>query len=598
MIYFRQHIYPTIIIICGVSMLIVNLFFLEPIQVNAVIILLLITAFLWLCEHYYIPVNHYGFSFILPILFWTTLEWGLPLATELIGLVTLIDGFISKRWNTRMTLYPFYLMIALFISTFVTQSISSDFSLNWKLFNGNFVWCFVYTFLFFLIKNGLEYIEKDFKKKDRLGIVWSCLIFIVSVFYFWLELKVSHQNRGTIDSLAYFFFFSPLVGASLLASFIIGLQREKYRIGRLYELTTLANSGITDEDPIYKLVTHLRKLMPIDASILWLNEKDHWDVYHRNGLVQENLDVTKQLEKAFLTLYEVYESRDDNIALRFFKPAIKTFIFAPLRVEGDLIGMWAIGSSETTAYNKRDFQSFVTLANQVAAIAKTRRLLREKERISILEERNRIAREIHDGLGQTIAGSVLHLQSVNKSFDTNPSEAKRLVEKSLEKLRDSLSQVRSSIYELRPHPSERVSLLQAIQEHIEIFKEENPTINVRFKIRGKIKDIDCQQENGIFDIVKEGLRNIDKHSRATEVSMFIVFLDKSFCLIIRDNGVGFSLGEMLFKARSQPHFGLTNINEVAEQLGGTLDIRTRKNKGTKIIMTIPYLTKKEVEVSD
>ncbi|WEG12794.1 GAF domain-containing sensor histidine kinase [Pullulanibacillus sp. KACC 23026] len=594
---FRKRLYPALILILGLVSFILSLIFLRGIH-GPVIILLLI-FFMWVCEHYYLPIDYYGTSLVLPILFGLVMYWNLQIAVVSMGCVLFIECMVHpKRWESKVTFYRVSIILALIGSSYIMNGTIYLFKqLSSSRIMNEVVLSFSFTASFFIIEWLLNVINKGIGKKEKWDQIWKGFVILFSMFYCWLFLHVSHQNRGRIDSLAYFFFYSPLVASSLLASFISGLQREKHLVEQLFKMTNLVNNGITDPDPIFKVDAELRKIMRIDASMLLLIEKEDWEVYHRDGFVQKDFKLTDEMKQKLLSLYEIVESKNHNAAQLFFDKRIKTIIFAPLRVEGDMIGLWAVGSQNASDYSKRDFQTFVTLANQIAAIAKTRRLVRENEQTKIYEERNRIAREIHDGLAQTIAGAVLHLESFEKYSQKNPEKAKQVVQKSLDKLRTSLIQVRASIYELRPQPSEKVRLSQVIQDHLHLFKEENPTIQVKLLKKGEELDMGVLIENGIFDIFKEALRNIEKHAQATEVSILIAYVRESVCLFIRDDGIGFSLGETLFRAQTQPHFGLININERTEQLGGTLTIKSRKGKGTKLILAVPNSLKKEVEVS-
>lgn len=587
-----QRYSPIMTVLIGGLILFIDVYTLKNMDLDQLPIFLLLVFLIWVCEHFYIPIDSYGFSFILPIIFEMGIGWGLPITTIVLGMVTLADGLSFKRWQMKLPIYPFQLVIAFTASMFLTSEVKRLVLINWDLPKGEFLWSLIFTVGFFLVKRVLVFLSKENERQVKKQAGWYALIFILSAFYCWLGLVVSHQDRGKIDSLAYFLFYSPIVAGSLLASVISRLQREKHRMNSVFNLTTLVNSGITAEDPIYEVVTELRKLMIIDASVLWLNENGKWDVFHRDGRVQEDLALTPELILDFSQRQQVIETKKNEGVARFFKKGIQTSIFAPLRVEGELIGMWAVGSQTPNAYSKSDFQTFVTLTHQVAAIARTRQLVREKEKDRIYEERNRIAREFHDGIGQTIAGAVLHLQGFEKLHQIDPDKARVLVNSSLDKLRTSLKQVRSSIYALRPHQSQEMGLIQAIQDRIVIFQEENPDIHVRVAIRGNEGSLGMHNDNAIFDIFKEALRNIEKHSKATKVTVFIGYLETIFCLFVKDNGIGFSLGESLFRAKSKQNFGILNMNELADQLNGSLNIKSRKGKGTNVIITVPYSTEK------
>jgi hypothetical protein len=94
---------------------------------------------------------------------------------------------------------------------------------------------------------------------------------------------VGHQNRGKIDILSYFFFFSPLVAVSVLSSIISRLQRERRRLNSLFGMTSLMNSKWTSEDPVVEVVHELRNHIAIDGSLLFLKTDGQWTEYHKFG---------------------------------------------------------------------------------------------------------------------------------------------------------------------------------------------------------------------------------------------------------------------------------------------------------------------------
>lgn len=192
----------------------------------------------------------------------------------------------------------------------------------------------------------------------------------------------------------------------------------------------------------------------------------------------------------------------------------------------------------------------------------------------------------------------MNLEVSEKSFYSNPDKSLKLISKSVVKLRGSLRQVRASIYALRPHPSQKVGLVQAIQDRIIFFEEENNGIQIRQTLKGTERPLESILEKGIFDIFKECLRNIEKHAHATKVRIYVGFLEDSFCLCIKDNGEGFSLGETMIRAKINQSFGILSMNDLSDQLGVSLDIQSRIGNGTKIVLFVPYSFEGEIENND
>lgn len=597
--------YPLAVSSLGIAIISYNLFQIHTIKSPLIFGLLLI--FICICEHFFIPTDNYGSSLVIPIIFTLAIVWGLPTALVSLTLISIVDGLLSKRWNIKNSLYPFKLAISLEVAMTLSFEIKKWFNLNLDNPIQQLIWSLFFTLVFFSFKIGLKYtldLVRDLEpiERDKSQIGWVWLIIIITFIYCWLFQFVGHQNRGKIDVLSYFFFFAPLVAVSVLSSIISRLQRERRRLTSLFGMTSLMNSKWTSEDPVVEVVHELRKLIAIDGSLLFLKTDGNWTEYHKFGFVQpifnfaeEDQEIIKRLEED-----QAYKLGDFSKAFisKLFKKEILATAEAPLRLEGELIGIWIIGSKKINRYNHEDYQTLATLSNQVAAIIKARRFMHEKEKHQIFQERNRIAREIHDGIAQSIAAAIMNLELSEKSFFNKPEEAYTLISSSLQKLRGGLSQVRESIYSLRPDPFEKIGIVQAIQERLEIFKEENPGVQVKLMVKGIQEPLDYRIEKGIFDIFREALRNIEKHSKATKLRVYVGYLNGVFGMVVIDNGEGFSLGETLIKARKKQNFGLRNMNEVSELIGASFDIQTKKGQGTRIFLNVPYLKEGEEAVND
>jgi signal transduction histidine kinase len=597
--------YPLFVSLLGIAIILFNLFQIHSIK-NPLIFLLLL-SFIWICEHFFIPTDNYGSSLVLPIIFTISILWSLPIALLSLTLISIIDGLLSKRWNIKNSLYPFKLAISLEVAMTLSFRIKNGFNLNLDNPFYQLIWSLFFTLVFFTIKTSLKYTldlvrEIEPIERDKSQIGWVFLIVVITFIYCWLFLFVGHQNRGKIDVLSYFFFFSPLVAVSVLSSIISRLQRERRRLNSLFGMTSLMNSKWTSEDPVVEVVHELRNLIAIDGSLLFLKTDGQWTEYHKFGLIQPVFNFTLDDQDYIKKLEEDrgYKLGDFSNAFisKLFKKEILATAEAPLKIEGELIGIWIIGSKKINRYNNEDYQTLATLANQVAAIIKTRRFMQEKEEHKIFQERNRIAREIHDGIAQSLAAAIMNLELSEKSFFIKPEESFNLISSSLCKLRNGLSQVRESIYALRPDPFEKVGIVQAIQERVKIFKEENPDMQVKLMVKGDEEPLDYRIEKGIFDIFRESLRNIEKHSNATKVRIYVGYMNGVFGLVVIDNGDGFLLGETLIKARKIQNFGLQNMNELSELIGADLDIQAKKGQGTRIFLNVPYSNEGEEAVND
>jgi signal transduction histidine kinase len=464
------------------------------------------------------------------------------------------------------------------------------------------------TLLYFLFNNliidmlllirPMPYSLKIWKTKA----VSESLVALFSILYVTLMVTLGNQNRGVVDVFSYIFFFSPLVAIALISSFIARLQQERNRLKALYDISTNFNKHLPSKDWLEKVELPFLEFLGTDAVLLFLNDGQTWRNSYGNGEVlaghQLTETVIKRFEKDGVQHLFNQKAKGNEWAFSFFKPSIKSVMVSPLITEDEVTGVLITGRTRTNSFRSIDTQSMATLVNQLTVVWKTKLLISEREKRVLLEERNRIAREIHDGIAQTLAGSVMQLETAERLFSTKPERTKDLVAISTEKLRGSLKELRESIYALRPYPTERIGLLQAIQAKINSVEEEGHPFQIRFQERGASRQLSTMVDKVIFDIFQESLHNTIKHAEANKVDILLSYSNEQVLFKIKDDGIGFSLYESMMKAKKEPHYGILNMNELAESLGAALHIESAKGNGTEIRLQIPNLEPKEAHSVD
>lgn len=403
---------------------------------------------------------------------------------------------------------------------------------------------------------------------------------------------VGSQNRGEIDVFAYFFFFSPLVGISLLSATIARLRREKNRLKLLFSITTELNQMLPSQDWLSALRGSFNELIGAEASLLWIKRDGDWELSFKDGRTLRDFKLPPAAFDEFEEMRHpvIYNDRqrEGGAAADCFNDDVKAFVYSPLVIENETIGMFIIARSRTKSFQDDDVQSIATLANQLAVIIKTRMLFTEKEKRIVLEERNRIARDIHDGVAQTLAGAVMKLETAGKKFNKNPEETRKLVDESVLGLRESLKEVRESIYALRPYPTEKATLAEAILRKIEAVQKGFQEV-IEFEIRGQEQELSPMVEKVLFDTFQESLQNAIKHSKASKVEILLSYQSEHILLKIKDDGSGFSLFQAMLKARNQPHFGILQMNDAAEKINASLQIDSKEGSGTEVVITVPRM---------
>jgi signal transduction histidine kinase len=253
----------------------------------------------------------------------------------------------------------------------------------------------------------------------------------------------------------------------------------------------------------------------------------------------------------------------------------------PIRISHETLGVLDIESAELNAFDEVDLFTAQTLADQIAIAIENTRLYQETGEMAVIEERNRMAREIHDTLAQGFTGIVLQLEAAEQSLDENVENAHEHLDHARRLARESLSEARRSVWALRPQTLEQLPLIEALRQEIEKFTRDSG-IKANFSASGKRQALHADMENAILRICQESLANAKKHAQAEQVTVNLAFEGEKVGLSIRDNGIGFDP-----EVRADGSFGLIGMTERARLLGGTLVVQSEKGKGTLIEVMIP-----------
>jgi signal transduction histidine kinase len=224
--------------------------------------------------------------------------------------------------------------------------------------------------------------------------------------------------------------------------------------------------------------------------------------------------------------------------------------------------------------SERHSREKLAIANE-----KLRQYAMQIENQATLEERNRIAREIHDSLGHSLTALNLQLETALKLWQSNPGKAETFLATAKELGSKALNDVRQSVSTMRSNPLQEQSLEHAIASLAESFHRSNGIlpiyqINLEYPLPPEIN-------TAIYRITQESLTNISKYAYATEVKLELATARGNLRLIIQDNGRGFDLGQ------NTTGFGLHSMRDRTLALGGEFNINSAPGSGCKITVNIP-----------
>ncbi|TRZ94011.1 MAG: HAMP domain-containing protein [Dehalococcoidia bacterium] len=264
----------------------------------------------------------------------------------------------------------------------------------------------------------------------------------------------------------------------------------------------------------------------------------------------------------------------------------KSELAVAVKMGEKVLGVLDIESAEVDAFGEADLFTAQTLADQLAVALENARLYEETRQLAVMDERNRMAREIHDTLAQGFTGIILQLEAADQALSERPSELERHLSQAQNLARKSLAEARRSVWNLRPQALEQLPLAEALGQEVDRFNKETG-INVRFTVSGDRRDLLPEVETGLLRICQESLANVRKHAKASDVEVNLTFNESAVEMSISDNGVGFKPDTTDRVSKKRGAFGLIGMRERARGLGGTFEVQSKKGKGTLVHTVIP-----------
>ena len=262
--------------------------------------------------------------------------------------------------------------------------------------------------------------------------------------------------------------------------------------------------------------------------------------------------------------------------LKDFKDSSLSMLAVPLKMQGEVIGVLDVVNKKF-GFTPEDVRVMKLFADQAAMAIEHARLYQSAEQVAILEERQRLARELHDSVNQALYGINLYASAANRKLAANDLDS---VRKNLEILgttaRDALAEMRLLVFELRPPVLKQKGLVNAIQDRLKSV-EERTGIEVGLKSR-ITSHIPMHIEEALYRIVQEALNNITKHAQAQHVTIHLIQSGQTLRLQVQDDGIGFDVEA----AKSSGGIGLKTMQERAEAIKADFSIHSSPGAGSDI----------------
>ena len=378
---------------------------------------------------------------------------------------------------------------------------------------------------------------------------------------------------------------------------------------RTHELSTLLDisrnlTSTLDLEPLLGLILEqLKAVVDYDGASILTLDGDAFRVRAYRGLVplaeamqvkfsiregfgQEILscrrptlisDVHSQTPEAQTVLASALEQVDNAYLY------MRSWMGVPLVVKDQVIGLLALHHAEPDYFSHSQAELALAFSSQAAIAIENARLYEQAQSLAALQERQKLARELHDSVSQALYGIALGAQTAQSLLNrqpVNPEALKGPLDYVLSLAEAGLTEMRALIFELRPESIEVEGLVAALTKQAAALSARHQiTVETAFEPEPPLP---LEAKHALFRIAQEALHNIVKHAQASQVELGLEESNGFIRLAIKDDGLGFDT-HGLFPG----HFGLHSMRERAERLGGIFQVESSPRAGTRILVEVP-----------
>lgn len=274
--------------------------------------------------------------------------------------------------------------------------------------------------------------------------------------------------------------------------------------------------------------------------------------------------------------------------MRFLRPAVVDAGFQciaciPLTAGGKVVGVMSAATRSSRVLDEREINLLVAIGTWAGITIENASLSRQARRLAVLEERERIGMDLHDGIIQSIYGVGLALEYARMELNDDPDKSRQKIEQSIASLNDIIRDIRSYILDLRPRKFHGENLKQNLQRLVDEFQANCSSSAVLVGPEDGLVDFPANNATALFHICQESLANIAKHAHAQRVEVQLWTARDRVLLEISDDGRGFDPR----KTSLTLGHGLSNMSSRARKVGGDVEITSVLDQGTTVLAWVP-----------
>jgi signal transduction histidine kinase len=379
------------------------------------------------------------------------------------------------------------------------------------------------------------------------------------------------------------------------------LTRRNQDLALLNNIAEVLTASLKLDEILHKTLSHVMDYMEVESGEIFLLEEDKQTlrlVLHRGQAAEVFWTRNRfQAGEGIIGLVaktgEAVVSHDLAHDMRYLRDAVvdagfKQMACFPLASSGNLVGVLSAVTRSSVPLNEHDIQVITAIGSWAGLAIENARLHSDARRLAVLEERDRIGMDLHDGIIQSIYGVGLVLEHARLLATEDPSQSAERIQQAITSLNHTIRDIRSYILDLRPRQFGDENLMDGLKRLITEFRVNTLAEANLNGSHDELKDVPQAQALALFHICQEALANAAKHAHAKKVDINVWTSPQHIMMEIRDNGYGFETEKM---SMTLGH-GLSNMHTRAHHVGGDVEISSVIGEGTTILAWVPRLNGK------
>lgn len=374
------------------------------------------------------------------------------------------------------------------------------------------------------------------------------------------------------------------------------LTRRNQDLALLNSIAEALTSSLKLDDILQKTLSLVMDYMEVESGEIFLLEEDKETlrlVLHRGQAAEafwthNRFSVGEGLVGLVAQSNDPIVSHDLANDMRYLRDAVVKAGFRqmacfPLTSSGNLVGVLSAVTRSANPLDDHDIQVITAIGSWAGLAIENARLHNDARRLAVLEERDRIGMDLHDGIIQSIYGVGLVLEHARLLAAEDPQKSQERIQQAIDSLNHAIRDIRSYILDLRPRQFGNENLLDALKRLAVEFRANTLAEAALTGDPDEIRDISQAQALVLFHICQEALANAAKHAQAKKVEIRVWTTPERYLLEIRDNGRGFDMKKMNITLGH----GLSNMRTRAQHVGGDVEICSVMDDGTSILAWVP-----------